>query len=228
MPRTARIAPGGIVFHVLNRANARARIFENDGDYLAFENVIAETLARVPMRLLAYCVMPNHWHLVLWPRVDGALGTFMQRLSTTHVRRWHLHRDSVGTGHLYQGAYKSFPVQDDAHFLTVCRYVERNALRAKLVKKAEQWRWCSLWLRQNKSAGTGKPVLHDWPVQRPRNWVALVNPRQTDEELEQLRQSAQRGRPFGGELWQKRIARRLGLESTFRPRGRPPKIRKRG
>ena len=227
MPRTARIAPGGIVFHVLNRANARARIFESDGDYLAFENAIAETLARVPMRLLAYCVMPNHWHLVLWPRIDGALGTFMQRLTTTHVRRWHLHRDSVGTGHLYQGTYKSFPVQDDAHFLTVCRYVERNALRAKLVKKAEQWRWCSLWLRQNKNAGNDKPVLHDWPVQRPRNWAALVNPPQTDEELEQLRQSAQRGRPFGGELWQKRIARRLGLESTFRPRGRPPKIRKR-
>jgi len=116
MPRVARVAPGDVIFHVLNRANARSRIFERDQDYEALERVIAETARTIPVRLLAYCIMPNHWHMVLWPTRDGELGNFVQRLTTTHVRRWHLYRHSVGSGHLYQGTYKSFPVQDDEHF----------------------------------------------------------------------------------------------------------------
>jgi putative transposase len=133
-----------MVFHVLNRGNDRRPIFDDLGDYEAFVRILAETQERSPMRLLAYCLMPNHWHLLLWPERNGQLAAFVQRLTTTHVRRWHLHRHSVGRGHLYQGTYKSFPVQDDAHFYTVCRYVERNALRADLVGRAEEWEWCSL------------------------------------------------------------------------------------
>jgi putative transposase len=96
---------------VLNRGNDRRTIFEADGDYLAFLRVLAETAERVPVRILAWCLMPNHWHLVLWPKKDGELGQFMQRLTTTHVRRWRLFRQSVGHGHLYQGTYKSFTVE---------------------------------------------------------------------------------------------------------------------
>jgi putative transposase len=102
-----------MVFHVLNRANARARIFGKEADYAAFERVMKETLARKPMRILGYLIMPNHWHLVLWPEHDGELGAFMQRLTTTHVRRWHLHHKTVGCGHLYQGTYKSFPIGEE-------------------------------------------------------------------------------------------------------------------
>ncbi|HEX5106647.1 MAG TPA: transposase, partial [Pirellulaceae bacterium] len=116
MPRTARVAPGGYVFHVLNRGNDRRTLFEADGDYLAFLRVLNETAERIPLRILAWCLMPNHWHLVLWPKEDGQLGDFMQRLTTTHVRRWHLYRHSVGCGHLYQGTYKSFPVEQDDHY----------------------------------------------------------------------------------------------------------------
>ena len=118
MPRTARQAPGGIVYHVLNRGVGCMRLFDKDGDYEAFERVIEETLALRPMRLCAYCLMPNHWHLVLWPRHDGELAAFMQRLTITHVRRWLEHRHRVGMGHIYQGRYKSFPVQSDVHYLT--------------------------------------------------------------------------------------------------------------
>src|SRR5215211_2140173 len=100
MPRTARVAPGGYVFHVLNRGNRRGQIFDDDGDFAAFERVLAETLVLVPLRLLAYCLMPNHWHLLLWPTADGQLGRFMHRLTVTHVRRWHAHRhtDADGAG----------------------------------------------------------------------------------------------------------------------------------
>lgn len=165
MPRVARVAPGGVIFHVLNRANARSRIFENDGDYQALERVIAETADRIQVRILAYCIMPNHWHLVLCPTGDGELGKFVQRLTTTHVRRWHLYRNSVGSGHLYQGTYKSFPIQDDGHFLTVCRYVEQNPLRAGLVARAEDWRWSSIGSpNARRSEEDGRPLLAEWPL----------------------------------------------------------------
>ena len=221
MPRVARIAPGGVVFHVLNRGNGRTEIFANDDDFAAFERVMADTLAQVPLRLLAYCLMPNHWHLVLWPRRDGELGRFMQRLTTTHVRRWRLARGTVGEGHLYQGTYKSFPVQGDDHFLTICRYVERNPLRAKIVRPAEAWRWSSLWRQRNRIVSEDVPPLAEWPIAPPRNWLQRVNRAETDEELAAVRTSIARGRPFGTRPWQQRTAKRLHLESTFRPRGRP-------
>ncbi|MFV1969321.1 MAG: hypothetical protein ACC628_28200, partial [Pirellulaceae bacterium] len=122
-----------------------------------------------------------------------------------------------------QGRFKSFPVQDDDHFYTVCRYVERNALRANLVDRVEDWRWGTLWQHRAQSCGEDYPTLSDWPVVRPRNWVALVNRPETESELEALRRSVVRGRPFGSEAWQQCTAKQLGLESAFRSRGRPKK-----
>ena len=126
MARPPRAAEGGLIYHALNRANARLRIFDEEADYAAFVKVLAEVVTRTGMRLLAYCVMPNHFHLVVWPVGDGDLSRFMRLLTLTHTQRWHAHRRSAGTGHLYQGRFKSFPVQGDGHFSTVCRYVERN------------------------------------------------------------------------------------------------------
>jgi putative transposase len=223
MPRAARVAPGGRVFHVLNRGNDRRDIFDDPADYEAFLRVMKETQERVPMRVLAYCLLPNHWHFLLWPVNDGDLGAFMQRLTTTHVRRWHLHRHSVGRGHLYQGTYKSFPVQDDDHFYTMARYVERNGLRARLAKSAVKWPWSSLTQRVGKQGVDDVPALSAWPVARPRNWSAWVNEPQTKAELEAVRLSLSRGQPFGDERWQRRTAERLGLEFTLNPRGRPRK-----
>src|SRR5688500_12411279 len=130
MPRTARVAPGGMAFHVLNRGVGRMRLFAKDADYAAFERILEQTLETRPMRVAAYCLMPNHWHLVLWPERTGDLAAFMQKLTITHARRWQEHRHRVGYGHLYQGRYKSFPVEGDEHFYQLVRYVERNALRA--------------------------------------------------------------------------------------------------
>lgn len=221
MPRVARTAPGGTVFHVLNRANDRATLFDGARDYAAFERVMVRTTELIPMRLLSYCLMPNHWHLVLWPHCDGDLARYMHRLTTTHVRRWRLHRHSVGAGHVYQGTFKSFPVQTDEHLLKVCRYVERNALRAGLVRRAEDWPSSSLWIRTRNAVESSKPPLVDLPINVPSDWVDLVNQPLTATELEALRLCLQRGRPFGELVWQTQTARRLGLEATLRPRGRP-------
>jgi REP-associated tyrosine transposase len=208
------------VFHVLNRANARQPIFRKDEDYDAFERVLAAVQTRLRMRILAYCLMPNHWHLVLWPRHDDDLSTFMRLLTLTHTQRWHAHRGSTGSGHLYQGRFKSFVVQQDDYLLTVCRYVERNALRANLVKRAENWRWSSLW-RYHQGDATARALLSDWPVDRPRNWVERVNQPDNDAELQRLRQAVNRGSPYGNTAWVRRAVTRLRLESTLRPRGRP-------
>lgn len=226
MPRRARIAPGGMVFHCLNRGNERRELFADRGDYAAFERVLEATLAAEPVRLLGYCLMPNHWHLLLWPQADGQLGRFMQRLTTTHVRRWQAHRHGEGLGHVYQGPFKSFPVQDDRHFLLVARYVERNALRAGLADRAEVWQWGSLWRRQSGSPQE-RGILSEWPVARPSDWLTWVNRPQSAKELAALHQSLSRGQPFGDSQWQSRTAAALDLQSTFRKRGRPRKERER-
>lgn len=220
MPRRPRIATGGIVYHVLNRRVGRLPLFEKPSDYAAFEHILREAYDATRIRIAAYCLMPNHWHLVLWPRADDELSEVMRWITVTHTQRWHANRHSAGTGPVYQGRFKSFPVQTDDHFLTVARYVERNAVRAKLVRRAETWRWSSLWRREQ---GERKltAFLSDWPVDRPRSWVTQINRAETAAELEELRTSVQRGRPFGTASWQRRMAKRLGLESTLRPRGRP-------
>ena len=174
------------------------------------------------MRLLAYCLMPNHFHLLLWPREDGDLSQFMRWLTVTHTQRWHAHHRTAGTGHLYQGRFKSFPVESDDNFLTVCRYVERNALRANLVERAEDWRWGSLSARRAK-ADEERPQLAPWPIARPRDWTARVNRPFGPKEEAAVCRSIQRGQPFGSPSWQASVAARLGLESLFRPRGRPRK-----
>jgi len=191
-----------------------------DADFEAFERNILKTLESRPMRICAYCLMSNHWHFVLWPERDGDLGAFMQKLTITHVRNWQENRHRVGYGHLYQGRYKSFPVESDDHFYQVVRYVERNALRANLVARAEDWRWSSLWRRVHGTAEDRWP-LSLWPLPRPRDWTDLVNRPQTEAELEAIRRSVTRGQPYGSETWTRKTAGRLGLESTMRRRGRP-------
>jgi len=153
MGRPKRSAPGGWIYHVLNRANARMPIFTKDEDFIAFETVLEEAVARTGTRLLSYCLMPDHWHLVLWPQEDDELSRFVGWLTLTHTQRWHAQRQSTGSGHVYQGRFKSFPVQDDDHFLTVCRHVERNALRAKRVKRAGDKEFAQV---SEKWAGPGR------------------------------------------------------------------------
>src|SRR5450432_340962 len=138
--------------------------------------------------------MPNPWHFVLWPCADGELTAFVRWLTHTHTMRWHAHYHTTGTGHLYQGRFKSFPVEDDEeHLYAVLRYVERNARRANLVRSAEDWRWGSLW-RRGQTAAQPTLTLEPWPVPLPADWPALVNTSQTAAEEEALRASVVRGR----------------------------------
>lgn len=220
MPRRHLDATDGLAYHVVNRSVRRMQLFASDADYEAFLRVLRETLAKVPTRLLGYCIIYNHWHLVVWPTGDE-LPRFMHRLTMTHAKRWHKARDSTGSGPVYKGPYHAVPVQRENHLFAVLRYVERNALRAGLVRRAEDWRWGSLTER----CGNGTPIpLAEWPVPRPDDWLERVNAPSTPEEIERLRNAIRKGSPIGEDAWVTVTAARLGL--TLRDRGRPGKEEK--
>ena len=209
---------GGLCYHVINRGNARQDVFHQDDDYAAFLKLLGEANERVEMRLLAYCCLSNHFHLVVWPREDGDLSRWMQWLLTAHVRRYHRHYKT--SGHVWQGRFKAFPIQQDEHLLTVLRYVERNPVRARLVRKVQRWPWSSAGAPPQ---GVEVPKLHSGPVPRGEDWLDWVNQPLTEAEVAAMRHSVDRGTPYGTERWQKMTAKRLGLESSIRPRGRPRK-----
>jgi putative transposase len=224
MPRRARSIVGGYAYHVLNRANGRLKLFRKDADFAAFEKVVAEAQARVPLRILGYVVMSNHWHFVVWPRRghDREVSEFFRWLTVTHSQRWHAHRRTAGMGHVYQGRFKSFPVETDEHLLTLLRYVERNPLRAGLVCRAETWPWGSLYRRMSGTPEE-RALLTDPPLPLGSEWMEHVNQPQSEAELAALRRSVIRGQPFGSDSWTAKVTVRLGLEHTIRPRGRPNK-----
>jgi putative transposase len=238
MSRHARVAPGGHLYHVLNRTVGRMKMFRFHKDFLAFERLIHEAHERHPIRILSYCIMPTHWHFVVWPRRDGDVTAFFRWLSHTHAMRWRVAHHTVGYGHLYQDRFKSFLVQPDGpHLRSVCRYVERNALTAGEVRRAEAWRWGSLWVRSGGgdagSSGVGaageqtnqaqRALLSDWPEPIPADWIQRVNAPLNAKEVERLQVSMKRSRPFGDDRWMLRTASRFGLEHTLRREGRPRK-----
>jgi len=222
MPRLERIAKGNVVYHVFNRANGRLRIFKKRSDFEAFECILAEGSDRFEMRLCGYCIMSNHWHLVLWPRKDGDLSEFMKWITVTHSHRWHGAHGTVGLGHLYQGRFKSFPVQSTAYYLTLMRYVESNPSRAEIVERNVDWPWSSLSIRIGEEKDV---VLSDGPVELPSHWVKLVDKEAeiSDRDLELIETCLKRSRPMGESGWTNTMAARLRLQSTLRPRGRPRK-----
>ncbi|MGD0463049.1 MAG: transposase [Tepidisphaeraceae bacterium] len=218
MPRTARAAIGGVVYHVLNRGNGRMGIFRKPGEFDAFVELMIDAKRRADIEIFGFCLMPNHWHLVLRPRRGGDLAAYLSWLTNTHVKRYRAHYRGT-SGHLYQGRYKSFPVEKDAYLLTLLRYLEANPRRATLVRRAQDWRWSSLGCEDKLS----KKLLDDWPVDRPRNWPSLVNEPIASADKDRLKLSFERGRPLGSDRWTLKMARPMGLQHTLKPRGRPKK-----
>ncbi len=201
---------------MINRGNGRATVYHSDSDYRSFINLIGKASDRLPIRVLAFCLMPNHFHLVLWPYADGDLSRWMQWLLTSHVRRYHRIRGT--SGRVWQGRFKAFPIQEDRHLLTVMRYVERNPVRANIVASASDWRWSSI------SGGVSprwEELLTESPVAKPGNWEVLVDTPMNRAETEALRRCARRNAPYGDNVWTEKTARDLGLESSLRRRGRP-------
>lgn len=204
----------------MNRGNQKARVFHDNGDYASFLEYMREAQDRLELPVLAVCLMPNHVHLVVRPRADGDIASWLSWLFTTHVRRHH--RKYGTTGRLWQGRYKACLIQQDHHLLTVLRYVERNALAAKLVKRAEEWQWGSL----NWRTSDFSPLrLTTVPIDLPSWWLEFVNQPMTAAELSAVRESVNRQRPFGAPDWTQDAATRSGMEQSLVARGRPRRQR---
>lgn len=220
MPRALRVDKAGLIYHVINRANEREEIFKSRYDYDFFEKLIYKAWTKTGMRIYSYSIMPNHWHFVVSPVCDGGLCSFFRWLTLTHSQ---YHRNSTGTvgnGHLYQGRYKSFIVSSDSHFLRLCKYVERNPLRAGLVEKAEFWGWSSLYKRINRGRRFCK-FLSEWPIQQPLDYLDWVNCDEDKKSLSRIEKSIKKGAPLGEDLWVKKTVERFGLRQTVCKIGRP-------
>lgn len=218
MPRTSRAIVAGHCYHLINRGNNRATCFHDRSDFAEFLWLLAEANDHVAMPLIGACLMPNHFHLVIRPQRDDDVARWAHWLFTTHARRYH--RKYGTTGRVWQGRYKAFVIQSDAHLLIVLRYVERNALRANLIARAEQWEWGSLRWRSLQQP----PIaLAQCPVPLPDDWMTWVNtPRKNEqEELSALRNCVNRQSPFGDSEWVGGKTDELGLERAVAPLGRP-------
>lgn len=220
MPRTPRRCPADLIYHVLNRAVAKITLFRHDKDYTAFERALTQAHERFPINVLAYCVMPSHWHLVLQPKRDADLTAFMQWLTLTHAQRWRASHKTVGFGPLYQGRFKAFAIQPDDHLQSVLRFIERNPLRAKAIKSLDAWRWSSFHRRTNGTPEE-RALLANWPITRRSDWPSSLNRPQPQAEEFDIIQCIQRSRPYGDPVWQSQTAERLGLICSLRPKGRP-------
>jgi putative transposase len=226
MPRPLRPIAVGLIYHVINRGNNRQPVFHTEGDYLAFLKAMADLKERKAFDLYGYCLMSNHIHLLIRPR-ESSISRIVQSLLVSHTQRYHrFHRSS---GHVWQGRFKSPVIQDDDHLLTVLRYIEANPVRAELVKLAGDYRWSSFACH-----GEGRPdelldavipydALATYPSVRRRRWSAYVHQTPEDAELAAIRRSSETGLPYGEGAWVDHLCRRLKLDLTIRPRGRPRK-----
>lgn len=218
MPRIARGLADGCWYHVINRGNGRQQVFHKDSDYQAFVELLVATKERYALQVGAWVLMPNHFHLLVQLRQGDDLSRGMQWVMTSHVRRYHGHYKS--SGHVWQGRFKSFIVQEDAHLLTVARYIEGNPVRAGLAGSAAGWRWSS---HGESSGNQERSLTCPLPVPLPGVWTEFVDSPLTPQEMGRLQTSVKRQAPFGGGIWAEEIARLLGLETTMRSRGRPRK-----
>jgi putative transposase len=227
MGRLPRTIDDGLVYHALNRGNNRADVFGDDADRLAFLDALAKTRVRDPFRLFGYCLMTNHFHLLLRPEAGQSISRILQSL--TVAQTWRYHRRHHSSGHVWQGRFKSPVIQDDAHLLVVLRYIEANPLRAKMVSDPAEYRWSSY---SYHGLGRDDPLLSPFPeweelgrteAERRRRWRAKVCSMQSEAELTTVRGSLRNGRPFGTSEWTERMAERLNIELIPRPRGRPRK-----
>lgn len=222
MPRNSRVDVGGEIYHVINRANGRLQIFDKDADHQLFEQLLFETKELSDIRILAYVLMPNHWHLLLHTKNDGDLGVFMHRLSNAHTRKVHALTNTNGSGHLYQGRYKSFIVDTESYLLAVIKYVERNPVRAKLVNFCEEWLWGSA-RRYVYGDDEQKRLLDRAHIELPVDYVNWVNTVDKIDDLKLIRVSVKKGMPYGRDKWVEKMVLKYSLESTLKSPGRPKK-----
>jgi len=219
MSRPPRKTPKGYAYHVYNRGFLRSELFADELDYRCFLDLLGKTLTSHPIELSALCLMPNHWHLCLWPNEENVVSRFMQHLTSRHVSSW---RKRWGTsGHLYQGRFKCIPVATESYYFRLVEYVELNPVRAKLAEQAEDWRWSSAWIRSEGANGNEWGIsLSQNPIPVPGNWLSHLRERKGSIELTEIERCITLQRPFGQLEWVSDTVNKLALPRMTRRRPR--------
>lgn len=220
MARQPRVDISEEVYHVINRSNARWRIFKSERDYQNVLDSLEETLELVPISIFSFCIMPNHWHFSVKPFKNGDMGKFFGKFTQKLTQRWHASHHTAGSGHLFQGRFKSFLVEKDSYFFQLMKYIESNPLRAKMVNRAEDWQWGSLYLRTS-NPGTTDKLLTTWPIGIPKDYLKLVNKPLPKQELKNIRHAVLRSSPLGKQSWINNKVEKYDLQYTIRREGRP-------
>ena len=229
MPRPLRPVADGLLYHAINRGNNRAPVFRAADDYPTFLAALNKTKERYPFRLYGYCLMTNHFHLLLAPEDGVSISRVLQSLAVAHT--WHYHRGRGTVGHVWQGRFKSPVVQDDDHALVVLRYIEANPLRAGMVADLADYPWSSYGFH---GLGHDDALLSPLPAwealgrdqqKRRVSWKKWVHAPLKESQLAEVRRSVVSGRPFGTAAWAESKATVLGPPPTPKRRGRPPKKR---
>jgi putative transposase len=219
VPRIRRGLVKDGIYHVVSRGNGGQTVFLKPGDYQAFLKLMEESKKRFLLKIFAFCLMPNHLHFILCNIEENIMSQWMQWLMTSHVQRYRRHYG--GSGHVWQGRFRSFLVECDEYLLTVLRYVEANPVRAGLVRSAKEWPWSS-HVRRIKNTLLGNEPDKS-PISLPVNWSDWVDRPLEDEELARIRRSVNKQVPYGNDAWVLKICEELGLQSVLRSRGRPKK-----
>lgn len=206
MPRIARGLADGEIYHIINRGNRRSEVFHKEEDYEKFISLLKEAKKINNIKIYAFTLMPNHFHLVLKPKKAEDLSKFMQWLMTSYVRFYN--KTYKTSGHLWQGRYKSFLVQKNNYLLTLLNYVEQNPQRAKL----KDWKYASSQYKDSF-------LIDKLPIDIPDDWDNFLSV----IEKEKIENSIKRQSPYGEDEWQQNICERHDIVSTIRPRGRPKK-----
>lgn len=218
MPRIARGLADNQIYHIINRGNRRESVYHDKYDYERFLKLLFDSKEKYNIKIYAYCLMPNHFHLVIYTKYSESLSKAMHWISSSYVRYYNK-RYKI-SGHLWQGRYKSFIVQKESYLLTLLKYVEVNPKRAKIVKRCEDYKYSSAYNRINNIEDE---LINIPPIDLPVNWDKYINDEESKIDIDYIRNSIERQSPLGEELWQVNIAKKYGLESTLNSRGRPRK-----
>ncbi len=216
MPRTARAAMGGVIYHVYNSGKNGKALFRSSDDFQAYLELLIEGTAMAAVEVFGFCLMPNYWHIILRPRGKSDLSKYMSWVANTHVKR-NQARHKRTKGSMYKGRYESVAVQEGADLIDLLRYVESVPLRARVVEHAADWAWSSLGCDKK----LGRQLLAELPVQRPDHWKKLVNKPMDKSVRQRLETCLQRGCPLGTDAWAGKMAKKMGIEHKLRPIGRP-------
>ncbi len=221
MPRKARFVAPGLPHHITQRGNNRQTVFFNDKDRLAWLERLFEYFGKYQVRILAYCLMDNHVHIVAVPPDQESLARAMGRLQSDFSRAANFLRN--GCGHLWQERFYSSAL-DDAATMAVMAYVERNPVRAGMVAEAWRYRWSTADIHLNGKDPSGRIDLSAWARHyTPERWRAVLRFGINEEAwMERLRQATLRGLPFGSESFVEQLSRQFERDLHMRPRGRPP------